>query len=211
MRVVLIPCSGSKREGGSTSARSFVKELMTPAAWSDLCGRRADLAHVLGIEPGADLGNSALVPSPTMPAWYRYNGHLYQRATLSEQDVSGPDTRVFVVSALFGVVDARDGIRKYNVRMEDRLPDGRRVRTFWRARELARILGTILRTLQPDELHDYLSGSYRKAVSTLPREVPKRCRYVSHIYSGLGNGSDYHRGRDIRALLDSDTSSTRTL
>ena len=201
MRAILIPCSGRKVEGGASSAVSHIRTSVSSESWSTLCRARGSLAQQLGLEPGPDLGNSA-TPSPQLlPAWRRYDGNLYRKAMLTERDMHRPAFRFFVVSALFGVIDARDPIRSYNVAMTDRLPDGRTVHRFWRANGLASIIADLLLHTDPTEVHDFLSGSYRKGVKGLMTELPSGCEYLPRSYPGLGSGSDYHRGNDLRTLL----------
>ena len=42
---------------------------------------------------------------------------------------------------------------------------------------------------------------YREAVRDLGSRLPGSCSYVSFEYPGLGSGSNYHRGSDLKKLL----------
>jgi Peroxide stress protein YaaA len=201
MRVILIPCSGRKRDGGSSSPTSHLKPITSDVSWGAVCDARSALAGLLALEPGPDLGNANSSTLQLLPAWQRYNGHLYHNAQLEESDVHRQDVRIFVVSALFGVISIGDTIREYDLAMTDRLSNGRKVNRFWRDYGLASIIEDLLRGIGAHEVHDFLSGSYREAVEALDRRLPVGCGYFPHNYPGLGSGSDYHRGTDVRELL----------
>lgn len=108
MRVILIPCSGRKHSGGTSDAVSHIQPLLGTQYRDKLCRARGTLAESLGLEPGPDLGNAKAGTAPLKPAWQRYDGNLYRAAQLTQRDVQNPGTVVLIVSALFGVVDARD-------------------------------------------------------------------------------------------------------
>jgi hypothetical protein len=177
--------------------------VISSESWAALCDARNALAGLLGLEPGPDLGNAASSTQHLLPAWQRYDGNLYRKAQLAECDVHRPDVMIFIVSALFGVISARDTIRHYNVAMTDRLPDGRKVNRFWRAHGLTSIIEDLFRSIGAREVHDCLSGSYREALEALGHKLPLGCKYISRSYPGLGTGSDYHRGTDVRNFLAS--------
>lgn len=201
MRVVLIPCSGRKCAGGSSAATSYVRPLLSEDSWRSLVDARAGLAQMHGFEPGPDIGE-ARVAMPLLPAWQRYDGNLYRKGRLQESDLLSATTRIFVVSALFGIIDIRDSIRKYDLAMSDAMPGGGKVRRFWRDRGLIRVVGDLLRGLYATEVHDLLSGPYRAALPGLDHLLPSGCLYFRREYPGLGTGSNYHRGADLRAILD---------
>jgi hypothetical protein len=201
MRVILIPCSGRKRHGGSSSEVIHVKNCLSADAQRALIESRIDLAELKGFEPGPDLGNETSSTIELLPAWQRYEGNLYRKASLTKADVSRTDVSIFIISALFGVVSAQAGIRPYNLAMTDALPDGNKVMKFWRIRGLGSIVADLLRGVGAVEVHDFLSGSYRDVVD-LSNQLPVGCEYFPHSYPGLGSGSDYHRGMDLRRVLD---------
>jgi len=174
---------------------------VTDAAWRALCDARSALAGLLELEPGPDLGNATSSTLQLLPAWRRYDGNLYRNARLGEGDLFLPHVRIFVVSALFGVIDVRDPIRYYNLAMTDMLPDRSKVNRFWRVHGLASIIQDLLCGIGANEVHDFLSASYREAVEDLDARLPAGCSYSPRQYPGLGTGSDYHRGTDVRAML----------
>ena len=178
MRVILLPCSGLKRDEGSSAPASYVEPILSDDIWRGLCDARNALAGLLGLDPGPDLGNAKSSTVPLMPAWRRYDGHLYHNASLGEGDVHRTDVGIFVVSALFGVVSVRDAIRHYDLAMTDKLSDGRKVNRFWRDSRLASIIEDLLRGIDALEVHDFLSGSYRKAVEGLNRRLSIGCAYL---------------------------------
>ncbi len=74
---------------------------------------RAEIAH-----------NLALQTSPTMPAIERYTGVLYDALgyeTLTEAERAWIHTRVFIQSALFGLISAGDRIPAYRLSASSRL------------------------------------------------------------------------------------------
>lgn len=203
MRVVLLPCSNLKREGGSDAPFSLLQGTMSRASWEALCSARGVIARVKGLPTGADLGIGAAPALPLLPAWERYNGNVYRGAQFTERDVRRADTRIVVVSALYGLIDIRDPIRKYDVQMTDPIAPRVTVHRLWFERGLPRVLAEVLRQLGANEVHDFLSGAYRKAVRGYDAHLPDGCRYSPRMYPSLGSGSNHHRGRDVRTLLDS--------
>lgn len=204
MRVVLIHCSGRKRERGarSATAAAHVKPLLTPPAWQSLVAARCDLASQLGLPLGPDLDDAHGGEIELRPAYDRYDGNLYRKAYLDHARVSNPTSRVLIVSALYGVIDARDDIRNYNLAMTDTLANRTKVSRFWRERGLPRLLADAARALGAVEVHDFLSTAYRDAARGLQQLLPDGCSYVPHHYPGLGTGSDYHRGADVNSFFE---------
>ena len=155
---------------------------MSDEPWRALCVARAALARLLQLEPGPDIGNAVSAALPLLDAWQRYDGNLYRKAGLTERDVVRSDARIFVVSALFGVIDIRDRIRHYNVAMTDQLPDGRKVNRFWHEHGLVLIIQDLLRGVRAREVHDFFQvPTVRRSrdsigapttISTLPARIP---------------------------------------
>jgi hypothetical protein len=201
MQVIIAPCSGRKRDGGQSAPVSFTRSALGTKYWNDLCHARSALGSRLGLEPGPDLGNAVSSSIPLAPAWQRYDGNLYRKAELSEADIQQNGVVLLIVSALFGVITAADTIRNYNLAMTDRLSDGTKVNKFWHNRGLSSIVADLLGNLGARHVDDLLSGSYRGAVKGLDMMVPPGCDYRVHTYPGLGTGSDYHRGMDLRKLV----------
>jgi len=200
--MILIPCCMRKVPGGSRSdAKSHLADLLGIESWRRLCDSRGELAEILGLGLSCDLDRTDALPKfDLLPAYRRYDGNLYRNARLSEADVSG-DRRLFIVSALYGLLDARDPIRNYNVQMSDTLPGRITIKRWWRDKGLAEIVADTVERAGAKGLHELLSGNYRDALRGLSNLIPKTCAYIPYDYPGLGTGSDYHRGNDVRRLL----------
>ncbi len=136
-----------------------------------------------------------------LPAFKRYDGNLYRKAQLSETQLTG-HRRLLIVSALYGLLDARDPIRDYNLQMSDKLPGRITVKRWWREHNLRDVVVNAVERLGAAQVHDVLSGNYRDALRGLPQHLPagRRCR--PYDFPGLGTGSDYHRGDVVRGLLN---------
>ncbi len=134
-----------------------------------------------------------------MDAYQRYDGNLYRRAQLKKADELG---RVFIVSALYGLLTAQERIRCYDLAMSDRLPNGRKVFDWWRDRNLGALVQEVIGNLGATTVHDLLSQNYRRALSSWPPS-PVQTIYDCHNYPGRGSGSNFDRGDDLRLLLES--------
>lgn len=168
--VVLLPPSEGKAEGG---ARSAPWRAESGAFGPSLGHWRAELAHelqrtgggnerLLGVK-GAHLdraraANTALIGGPTLPAWRRYTGVVWDHLHLAGLDStsrSEATTRIVVVSGLAGLVRADDPLPDYRLKMGARLGEFGTLSTWWR-----------------DDLTDALNGFVkgRTVVDLLPQE-----------------------------------------
>lgn len=160
-----------------------------------------ELANILQLELSSDLdGADTLSKVDLMPAFRRYDGNLYRNAQLRQQRVANSH-RVFIVSALYGILDARDPIRYYNLRMSDTLPGRITIKRWWRNHGLMDVVVNVVERLGATKVHDLLSGHYRDALRNIPNAISKGCSYRPYDYPGMGTGSDYHRGSDVHQLL----------
>jgi len=200
--LVLIPCCSRKRSGGKRDeSKSMLENYLTPSTWNRLCAARVELANILQLEISSDLDESDTPPKvDLMPAFRRYDGNLYRKAQLSVQELDNSH-RLFIVSALYGLLDARDPIRLYNLQMSDTLPGRISVKRWWREKGLIGVVSNVIEHLGPKRLHDLLSGHYRDALRQIPTVTPKNCLYRPYDYPGMGTGSDYHRGSDLHQIL----------
>ena len=198
--VILIPCSGRKRTNGNETYDPSVSasRLLSPTSGQALLRARADLSQLLHLPPGLDLGANARASVIYMDAYQRYDGNLYRRAQLTESDELG---RVLIVSALYGLLTARERIRCYDLAMCDRLPNGRKVFDWWRDRKLGVFVHEVIGNLGATTLHDLLSQKYRRALSPWPPSLVQAI-CDCHNYPGRGSGSNFDRGDDLRHLLE---------
>jgi hypothetical protein len=105
--LILIPCSGSKRSGGS-SARGcapLTDDLPLSLAERLVSARRAVLAK-------AELDDHQL-----MPALQRYQGMLYSRAGQALQGAVDAGLHVLIISGGYGVIKACEPIGYYSTRL----------------------------------------------------------------------------------------------
>ena len=202
--LVLIPCSGRKHSGGTRdNSASVLAGLLEKEVWSRLCSARLELAGILGLEQSSDLDGAGDVSSvDLLPAFRRYDGNLYRKARLNKPGLAG-HRRLLIVSALYGLLDARDTIRYYNLEMSDTLPGRITVKRWWREHRLLDIVLNAVERLEANQVHDVLSGNYRDALRGLAQRLPVGNSYQPYEYPGLGSGSDYYRGSNVRRLLAS--------
>ncbi len=145
--VVLLPPSEGKASGGFTSER------WTPESgvFADTLGPyRRDVADELRRIGGGDqklLGvkgamlqhaqthNAQLIGAPSMPAWQRYTGVVWDHldlASISAASRSQVIRRIFIPSGLAGLVRADDPLPDYRLKMGARLSPFGQLATWWR-------------------------------------------------------------------------------
>ncbi len=142
--ILLLPPSEGKATGGKSGARSR----WTPdrGAFGRLEQRRVEVIEALGAAGGGDeklLGvkgehlaraldaNTSVVGAPTLPAWQRYTGVVWDHldpATLT----AAQRKRVLVISGLAGVVRSDDPLPDYRLKMGANLAPLGKLSTWWR-------------------------------------------------------------------------------
>ena len=200
MKAIIIPCSGQKVRGGSSIyIKPRLIDLLGEAEFGRLLALRDRLSVQIGLPPGPDM-NTLYSESDIrfLPAYERYDGKMYQRAEFRE---SFPEFRgrVFIISALYGLLDANDHIRFYDLAMDDRISPNVRVWQWWARNGLRGYLDIALRNIAVSEVYDLLSDKYRNATGSLQTSD----QYQAHQfrYPGLGIGSLYERGNDLKKIL----------
>lgn len=105
-----------------------------------------------------------------------------------------------IISGLYGLLDAYDPIRIYNVKMSDTLPNGTKVKTWWKHRRLGAIVEEYIQSNNPTLVHDLLPGDYREALKPWP---PKSLQKITKVYEypKEGQGSNWSRGRDLKGIF----------
>lgn len=170
--IILLPPS----EGKTPAASGRPLDLDT-LAFPELAGPRSELLDelttvsarpdaldILGVGQSlaADVErNLALTEIPCAPAIETYTGVLYSAldsATLGSRGAKRLD-RLFVSSALFGIVNAHDRIPAYRLAMKTRLPGTGVLSTWWK-RRLAPVLDAAFGT---QLIVDCRSTDYRKS------------------------------------------------
>src|SRR4051812_25602554 len=86
MRLLLIPCSKAKRQGGTRhwSSERTAPNKLGPSGHL-LWQARAESGSLLNESPGPDLGGGG-APPPLLPATARYYGQIYQAAGIAGWD-----------------------------------------------------------------------------------------------------------------------------
>jgi len=204
MELILIACSAQKRDGGSPKySASQLEGYLSKATFQWLLTLRSELAQTKHQPAGPDLGgDNPLTKLQYMPAYLRYSGIIYQWSNFAELFPRARDKKVLIISALYGVLDAQDSIQKYDLRMDETLPNGKRLYTWWKQNLLGEVLIEYIRELKPERIHDLLPNSYRKALYPWPpREFIKDKRFIAYEDLGQGQGSQWKRGDILRELL----------
>jgi len=203
MKLIIIPCCGTKNPGGQPTYHPPIalSELIGLSAYSNLMASRRELASLLRLAPGPDLGFDTQADGLRfLPAYQRYNGIIYRTSRLREIYHSSGSRQVVIISALYGLLDEADSIRDYNLAMSDTL-NGSRLHTWWQQRGLWIILCEYTHRFQPAFTFDLLSGAYRKAVKPWPDCINSSFPVQMFDYPGQGTGSNYRRGEDLEKLI----------
>jgi len=201
-KAIIIPCSGQKVRGGSSIyIKPCLIDLLGEAEFGRLLALRDKLSVQIKLQPGPDM-NTLYSDSDIrfLPAYERYDGKMYKRAAFRE---SFPEFRgrgrVFIISALYGLLDANDHIRFYDLAMDKRLPSNVRVSQWWAVNGLRRYLDIALKNAAASEVYDLLSNKYRTAIGHL--QTSDLYRAYLFNYPGLGIGSLYERGNDLKKIM----------
>ena len=205
MEVILIACCQRKSSGGILDyKRPFsLNSTLSSSRIDRLMNARKELANILNLSPGLDTGfdqhNQELL---FLPAYQRYTGNVYKRSQFAILFPKTTSIRILIISAFYGLLDADDLIREYDLAMNDTLPNGTKVKTWWKRKSLGGIVEEYIRGINPSKIHDLLSGHYRDALQPWP---PERLRnnMITYSYPGLGFGADWRRGNDLKSILES--------
>jgi len=202
--LIVIPCSGRKRHelriGLKWAPEQSAVAGLSASSASALRAARHDLAALLGLSEGADLGGNSKIQAALMPARERYDGNLYRRidpALWPDPSLSGLE--VVIVSALYGLLTPLEPIRHYDAWMDQKIGERIRLSRWWKQRSLGSMLAEYLARSGAAVVHDFLSASYSVVGADL--DGLDGIEVVRHKYPGLGNGADFHRGQDVRNLM----------
>lgn len=145
--VILLPPSEGKDSGGTASKPWSCES----GVFGDALGQyRCDVAAQLRALKGGDqklLGvkgvhlehaqyqNRQLVGSPSLPAWQRYTGVVWDHLNLGSMPTpqrTAATKRIFIPSGMAGVVRATDALPDYRLKMGARLAPFGLMSTWWR-------------------------------------------------------------------------------
>jgi cytoplasmic iron level regulating protein YaaA (DUF328/UPF0246 family) len=173
--VILLPPSEGKALGGTTKSKwnpqsgVFGKQLAPQRkeiinALQRIHGGSETLLGVKGAHlDRARTANMNLSGAPTLPAWQRYTGVVWDHldlASLSASQRGRALSSIVVISGLHGIVTAGDLIPDYRLKMGARLPSLGALATWWR-----KSLTTALSTYSPKGLIiDLLPNEHRSAI-----------------------------------------------
>jgi len=202
MELIIIACCKTKRMSGNKQfSTSPLANCLSEETFYELMTSRKKLSAILNLPPGPDLGLVGQENSiEFLPAYQRYNGIIYQENNFGSVYPKLIAQNVIIISALYGVLDASELIRNYELKMDHTLPIGVKVKTWWKSRGL----GSIVRELVCNDafqiVHDLLPKAYRDAL----RPWPPQCNngnLSQYDYPGQGSGSIWRRADDLNNLL----------
>lgn len=202
--VILLPPSEGKAEGGLRGTKWTPRSGRFGTA---LGARRTEVAGALKKAKGGDgtlLGvkgehlararrsNTCVTGAPTLPAWQRYTGVVWDHldlASLGASERSRALTSIVVVSGLLGLVRADDPVPDYRLKMGVRLAPLGTLATWWRA--------TLSETLA-----DF--GTKKMVIDLLPQEHRKAIEvdegsFVDYLRIGLFERGGKAGGHDAKA------------
>lgn len=212
--LVIISCSGGKRNDEGSSGCRWVKENSAVGRLSrDKAAALLDCRRSL---PGnypkkfhhkeeKDLGGNREGTVPLMPAIERYTGKLYGEidSSLWKRLKGREDSmEVVIVSALYGLLTPWEAIRNYDLAMDEAYGKRFQLWRWWRNQGLGGMLCEFVDRSGASTVHDFLGGPYRNISRGLKAQASSKFRLIPHQYPGEGSGSIYHRGRDVRKLME---------
>ena len=208
--LILLPPSETKRSGGvgiSIDKAAIIWAALDPArdqlinSLAELCKDEpiAKKALGLGKKSAQDIKlNLNLMTSPTMPALQRYSGILYgalEYESLSDAALKRANEKLFIQSALFGLLPAMEQIPNYRFSASAKLP-GVNLKTLWQQAHQAvwpRMIGEIL---------DLRSKEYQE-INPVPQD---RTHYTVEVLSDDGKALNHFnkkaKGLFARAALE---------
>jgi cytoplasmic iron level regulating protein YaaA (DUF328/UPF0246 family) len=199
MKLILISCSAKKAPGGQSShPPSRLKTSLSPATYRQLLSARQELKAILQETPDHAMGIDKAGENKYQPAYQRYQGFIYLFSDFYHLFPKF-DGRVLIVSGMYGLLDAGDYLRNYNLRFMDSLPTGLRVDAFWKGHGLRDILVECISSAGADEVHDLLPELHRKMLAPWP--PPAIVGYQPYTFPAPGQGTGYERSGVLKSLL----------
>lgn len=208
--LILLPPSETKRSGGvgiSIDKAAIIWAALDPtrdqliSALSKLCQDPPAAIKALGLGKMNALDielNMNLMKAPTMPALQRYSGVLFEAldySSLSKGALERANEKLFIQSALFGLLPAMEQIPNYRFSSSAKLP-GISLRTLWQKAHEAvwpRLVGQIL---------DMRSKDYRD-INPVPID---KTHHIVEVFSSEGKALNHFnkkaKGLFTRAALE---------
>ncbi len=204
--LIILACCNRKRPDGEEGLcwrrKDSVISRLSSEAGERLLESRLKLSRRFNYADGRDLGCYKDESVPMMRAFDRYNGNLYGRIDDAQWHslVQTDHVAVLIVSALYGLLTPFESIREYNLTMRAAMAYRLSLSRWWVNQGLGSHLKEYVVRNEITEVHNFLSSSY-VAISESLYSLRPQVKIRFYRYSGLGSGSDYHRGRDINNLL----------
>jgi cytoplasmic iron level regulating protein YaaA (DUF328/UPF0246 family) len=208
--LILLPPSETKRSGGvgiSIDKAAIIWAALDPARDKLIAALEKLSAHPDQASNALKLGkkrlgelvhNQQLYKSPTMPALERYGGVLYEALayqSLSTAALKRANEKLFIQSALFGLLPAMEQIPNYRFSASSKLP-GINLRELWMEAHQAvwpRMVGEIL---------DLRSADYR-FINPVPED---KNSFVMEVFSEEGKALNHFnkkaKGQFVRSALE---------
>jgi hypothetical protein len=222
--VLLLPPSEGKADGGnlkqpwtySVGALGCALATQREAISKHLRHTKGGDQKLLGVGGAhlarAQAANSHLLDSPSLPAWQRYTGVVWDHldlASLSAAQRNAFVKRIFVPSGLLGLVRADDPIPDYRLKMGARLAPFGAMSKWWRDD----ITSALLQATKNKAIIDLLPNEHRSALNwdLLPTAI--RVDLVAHS-GGVVGGHNAKAAKGLLAqhlLLSSGSSIARTV
>jgi len=146
--------------------------------------------------------NTHLVGAPTLPAWQRYTGVVWDHldpATLSLPARQRAQESVIIFSGLLGLVGFDDSIPDYKLKMGTSLSEIGKVSTWWRSQ-----LSTVLNSWLKDRIVvDLLPQEHRAAWQPVSDNQHIAVNFVNESGRTVGHDAKAAKGLLVRHLLES--------
>lgn len=215
---ILLPPSEGKAEGGTSPAWNpgsgrFGRQLgphrrLVAEALADAKGGDARLLGVTGAHlERARAANRALIGAPTLAAFERYTGVVWDHLaveTMSVRTRARAEDSVAVLSGLLGVVGLSDRIPDYKVKMGAAPPRLGKLSTWWKPR-LSAVLNSWLLADGGRVVIDLLPQEHRAAWEVHPDlgERHVTVNFVNRSGRAVGHDAKAAKGQLARHLLES--------
>ncbi|MCC5951888.1 MAG: peroxide stress protein YaaA [Acidimicrobiia bacterium] len=209
---ILLPPSEGKTPGGdgppwTPASGRYGRSLgehrgQVAAALAEADGGDAALLGAKGdLLERARAANRAVVGAPTLPAWRRYEGVVWEHldlGSLSSEARATARRSVLVVSALTGVSGVADPLPDHRLKLSVRLGDLGRLDRWWRPV----VSDTLDRALRGRLVIDLLPNEHRAAWEPDPQRYDlRRVRFTDGSGAAIGHGAKAAKGLLARALL----------
>lgn len=211
--IILLPPSEGKADGGrdsrpwSPGSGSFGRSLGD--ARVDVCTRLASVrggdAKLLGVKgellERARRANASLVGSPSLPAWRRYTGVVWDHLDLESLPAATRTAvlkRIIIPSGLAGLVRADDPLPDYRLKMGARLGDLGLMAAWWRPD----VTAALARAARSRVIIDLLTIEHRAAFDWTALPTAVRIDLVAKAGGVVGgHNAKAAKGRLARHLL----------